>query len=239
MLLGGRTAEELVFHEPTTGASNDIEKATAISRAMITEYGMSDKLGARKFGTGAPEVFLGRDMGHQPRLLRGDRRRDRRRGPPAHRGRARRGLGDPGRVPRRPRRPRARADGEGDARQGARCSRSSPPSQKRASPGVLHRLRQAAAVEPAAGADAGRAGPARARPTWRGWSGATRKASRKANGSQRLQRRRATAGSGPSGRRRTAAPRPIAGRRRPGPRHARPSWRSRRRRRPRRAPTPS
>src|SRR4051794_1679997 len=65
MLLGGRTAEELVFHEPTTGASNDIEKATAISRAMITEYGMSDRLGARKFGQNEGEVFLGRDMGHQ------------------------------------------------------------------------------------------------------------------------------------------------------------------------------
>ncbi|BEP14318.1 ATP-dependent zinc metalloprotease FtsH [Acidothermaceae bacterium B102] len=65
MLLGGRTAEELVFHEPTTGASNDIEKATQISRAMITEYGMSDRLGARKFGNNEGEVFLGRDMGHQ------------------------------------------------------------------------------------------------------------------------------------------------------------------------------
>jgi cell division protease FtsH len=65
MLLGGRTAEELVFHEPTTGASNDIEKATSISRAMITEYGMSDRLGARKFGNNEGEVFLGRDMGHQ------------------------------------------------------------------------------------------------------------------------------------------------------------------------------
>src|SRR5664280_1810568 len=43
MLLGGRTAEEMVFHEPTTGASNDIEKATGIARAMVTEYGMSDK----------------------------------------------------------------------------------------------------------------------------------------------------------------------------------------------------
>jgi cell division protease FtsH len=65
MLLGGRTAEEIVFHEPTTGASNDIEKATAIARAMITEYGMSDRLGARKFGQSNGEVFLGRDMGHQ------------------------------------------------------------------------------------------------------------------------------------------------------------------------------
>ncbi|WP_283139264.1 ATP-dependent zinc metalloprotease FtsH [Rhizohabitans arisaemae] len=65
MLLGGRTAEELVFHEPTTGAANDIEKATAIARRMVTEYGMSEQLGARKFGTGTGEVFLGRDMGHE------------------------------------------------------------------------------------------------------------------------------------------------------------------------------
>ncbi|GAA3122496.1 ATP-dependent zinc metalloprotease FtsH [Planomonospora alba] len=65
MLLGGRTAEELVFHEPTTGAANDIEKATAIARRMVTEYGMSEQLGARKFGTGNGEVFLGREMGHE------------------------------------------------------------------------------------------------------------------------------------------------------------------------------
>jgi cell division protease FtsH len=65
MLLGGRTAEELVFHEPTTGAANDIEKATTIARRMVTEYGMSEHLGARKFGTGNSEVFLGRDMGHE------------------------------------------------------------------------------------------------------------------------------------------------------------------------------
>jgi len=65
MLLGGRTAEELVFHEPTTGAANDIEKASSIARNMVTEYGMSERLGARKFGTGAGEVFLGRDMGHE------------------------------------------------------------------------------------------------------------------------------------------------------------------------------
>ena len=65
VLLGGRTAEELVFHEPTTGASNDIEKATAICRAMVTQYGMSERLGALKFGHDNGEVFLGRDMGHQ------------------------------------------------------------------------------------------------------------------------------------------------------------------------------
>jgi cell division protease FtsH len=63
--LGGRAAEELVFHEPTTGASNDIEKATALARAMITEYGMSAKLGAVKYGQKESEPFLGRDYGHQ------------------------------------------------------------------------------------------------------------------------------------------------------------------------------
>jgi len=64
MLLGGRTAEELVFHEPTTGAANDIEKASQIARGMVTEYGMSERLGARKFGTGDGEPFLGREMSH-------------------------------------------------------------------------------------------------------------------------------------------------------------------------------
>ena len=63
--LGGRAAEELVFHEPTTGAGNDIEKATAIARAMVTEYGMSSKLGAVKYGVTDGEPFLGRTMGHQ------------------------------------------------------------------------------------------------------------------------------------------------------------------------------
>jgi cell division protease FtsH len=63
--LGGRAAEELVFHEPTTGAANDIEKATSIARAMVMQYGMSDKLGALKFGRHDGDVFLGRDLGHE------------------------------------------------------------------------------------------------------------------------------------------------------------------------------
>jgi cell division protease FtsH len=63
--LGGRAAEELVFHEPTTGAGNDIEKATAVARAMVTQYGMSSKLGAVKYGTAQDEPFLGRTVGHQ------------------------------------------------------------------------------------------------------------------------------------------------------------------------------
>ncbi|GAA0815471.1 ATP-dependent zinc metalloprotease FtsH [Spirilliplanes yamanashiensis] len=63
--LGGRAAEELVFHEPTTGAGNDIEKATGLARAMVTQYGMSSKLGAVKYGTSGDEPFLGRTMGHE------------------------------------------------------------------------------------------------------------------------------------------------------------------------------
>jgi cell division protease FtsH len=63
--LGGRAAEELVFHEPTTGASNDIEKATALAKSMVTEYGMSERLGAVKYGVKDGEPFLGRDFGHQ------------------------------------------------------------------------------------------------------------------------------------------------------------------------------
>jgi cell division protease FtsH len=66
VLMGGRTAEELMFLEPTTGAQNDIEKATEIARAMVTEYGMSDLLGPQQLGQKSGEVFLGRDFGHQP-----------------------------------------------------------------------------------------------------------------------------------------------------------------------------
>jgi cell division protease FtsH len=63
--MGGRAAEELVFREPTTGASSDIEQATKIARAMVTEYGMSSKLGAVRYGTEHGDPFLGRTMGTQ------------------------------------------------------------------------------------------------------------------------------------------------------------------------------
>jgi cell division protease FtsH len=66
MLLGGRSAEELVFGEPTTGASDDIERCTEIARQMVTNYGMSDRLGPQQLGTKAQEVFLARDYGHEP-----------------------------------------------------------------------------------------------------------------------------------------------------------------------------
>lgn len=64
-MLGGRAAEELVFHDPTTGAANDIEKATATARAMVTQYGMTERLGAIKFGSDNSEPFLGKEMAHQ------------------------------------------------------------------------------------------------------------------------------------------------------------------------------
>ena len=64
-MLGGRAAEEIVFHDPTTGAANDIEKATSVARAMVTQYGMTERIGAIKLGSENAEPFLGRDMGHQ------------------------------------------------------------------------------------------------------------------------------------------------------------------------------
>jgi cell division protease FtsH len=63
--LGGRAAEELIFHDPTTGASNDIEKATNLARAMVTQYGMTERIGAIKLGVSEGEPFLGRNYGHQ------------------------------------------------------------------------------------------------------------------------------------------------------------------------------
>jgi cell division protease FtsH len=61
--MGGRVAEEIVFHDPTTGASNDIEKATSTARRMVTEYGMSAVVGSVKLGSSSGEPFMGRDMG--------------------------------------------------------------------------------------------------------------------------------------------------------------------------------
>ena len=64
-LLGGRAAEELVIKDITTGASNDIERATALARSMVTQYGMSEILGPIQFGGNSNEVFIGRDWGHE------------------------------------------------------------------------------------------------------------------------------------------------------------------------------
>jgi cell division protease FtsH len=66
MMLGGRLAEEIAFNEMSSGASNDIERATELARAMVCRWGMSDKLGPMSFGESEGEVFLGRDFGSRP-----------------------------------------------------------------------------------------------------------------------------------------------------------------------------
>jgi cell division protease FtsH len=66
MTLGGRAAEELVFHEVTTGAANDLERVTSVSKQMIMRYGMSEKLGPRVLGRNHDMPFLGREMGNEP-----------------------------------------------------------------------------------------------------------------------------------------------------------------------------
>ena len=66
MTLGGRAAEELVFHEVTTGAANDLEKVTSTSKRMVMRYGMSEKLGPRMLGRNHGMPFLGRDMAPSP-----------------------------------------------------------------------------------------------------------------------------------------------------------------------------
>ena len=63
-LLGGRVAEELIFGDITTGASNDIKRATSTARSMVMQYGMSDKLGLIAYGDDSDEVFIGRDLAH-------------------------------------------------------------------------------------------------------------------------------------------------------------------------------
>ena len=135
MILGGRAAEELVFDEITTGAANDLERATAMSRQMITRFGMSEKLGPRVFGSDPHQPFLGRELGGRALLLRGDGAGDRRgdlppdrRGPPARRAGAARPPGSPARDRRDP--DRARDDRQGAIRaapagrtRAATCSR--------------------------------------------------------------------------------------------------------------------
>ena len=68
-LLGGRAAEELILGDISTGASSDIQRATAIARKMVGTYGMSEKLGNVAFDAGTDEVFIGKSMGHTPSLL--------------------------------------------------------------------------------------------------------------------------------------------------------------------------
>jgi len=67
ILMGGRVAEEIVFGQKTTGAGNDIERATELARSMVTEWGMSDEFGPLNFSAGKQEVFLGRDFSSSDR----------------------------------------------------------------------------------------------------------------------------------------------------------------------------
>ncbi len=76
--LGGRIAEEIIFKDVTTGASQDIKQASKLARAMVTQYGMSDRVGMIQYGSDEDEVFIGRDLAHQV-LRKRDRRCDRRR----------------------------------------------------------------------------------------------------------------------------------------------------------------
>ena len=72
VFMGGRVAEEIFCDDVTTGASNDLERATKMARAMVTQYGMSAELGTQVFGQPNHEVFLGRDIRQHAGLLRGD-----------------------------------------------------------------------------------------------------------------------------------------------------------------------
>ena len=80
MLLGGRTAEEMIFGDPTTGRADDIDRVTTLARSMVTEYGMSDELGPLKLGQATGRSVLGQEHGTRGQLLPVGRRSHRRRG---------------------------------------------------------------------------------------------------------------------------------------------------------------
>ena len=115
-LLGGNVAERLVFGDTTTGASNDIEKATDLARRMVTEFGMSDRLGPLSFGKRDELVFLGREIGEQRNYSDEVAKTDRRGGPGDHRPRLRAGDGRPDDAPRQADGTRREARRGGDGR---------------------------------------------------------------------------------------------------------------------------
>ena len=129
MTLGGRAAEEIVFGEITTGASNDLEKVTETAKQMVMRFGMSERLGPRVFGHDRSHALPRPRVLRRARLLGRGRPRDRRRGPPDRRGRAPDFQGHPLRAPRAARHDlpdpaRARDDRGGAS--SSRCSRASP-----------------------------------------------------------------------------------------------------------------
>ena len=170
-MMGGRAAEELVFHDPTTGASNDIEKATNVARAMVTQYGMTERLGRDQARLRRRRAVPG--PRHRPRagLLRG-RRRDRRRGGlQADQQRPPGGLRHPHREPGRARRPGPGAVREGDPGP-RRGGRGLPAAAAVAEAARLDRLGRPGAVGAAAGHPAA-AGGERPRTAQRSPTGST------------------------------------------------------------------
>ena len=133
MLMGGRVAEEIVAGDVTTGAQNDIERATKVARQMVTEYGMSDTIGPRTLGQKQGEVFLGRDWGSTPDYSDAVAFEIDQRGPSADRRGPRRGARHPDGEPRQARALAEPAAREGDAR-------------PRGGRDVLRRRREAAAA---------------------------------------------------------------------------------------------
>ena len=118
-MMGGMAAEELIFHDVTSGAGNDIEKATHLARAMVTQFGMSQKVGRHQAGREQRRAVPRPRHGSPAQLLRGGGRGHRRRDQEPHRLGPAGGARRAGPEPRGPGLARAGPDGEGDPRQGA------------------------------------------------------------------------------------------------------------------------
>ena len=164
-MMGGRAAEELVFHDPTTGASNDIEKATNVARAMVTQYGMTERLGRDQARLRRRRAVPGPRLRPPAGLLRGHRRDRRRGGLQADQQRPPGGLRHPDREPRRARRPGPGAVREGDPGPGG-GRRGLPAAPAVAEAAGLDRLGRPGAVRDPAGHPAAAVGerPERPRP---------------------------------------------------------------------------
>ena len=199
MTLGGRAAEEIIFGEITTGASNDLEKVTETAKQMVMRYGMSERLGPRVFGHDRSHAVPGPRVLRRARLLGRDRARDRRRDPPHRRGGPPDREGHPRRAPRGPGPDledpaRARDDRRRAVREAAR---GQPPRTRSSASRRRSRRRPSAPPEPEK--KAGREGPRpvpRPRP---GFAGSRRDAFRRAGrpGPSELTRAQRAAHRGP------------------------------------------